>query len=103
MAFRILHLRIKTPKERADALFSFLKSAIPFYESPGGVRVRLLRRIEDPSQFIAVIEYDSMEAFDKDQHRVDNDPQMRGYLQAWRSLLDEGVEVETYEDVTDQL
>jgi hypothetical protein len=103
MAFHILHLRIKTPTESADALFTFLKSAIPFYESSGGVRVRLLRRVDDPTRFIEVIEYDSLEAFNKDQHRADNDPQMRAYLQTWRSMLDEGVEVETYEDVTDQV
>lgn len=102
MALRILHLRIKTPKS-GDHLFAFLKDAIPYYESPGGVRVRLLRRIEDPTRFVEVIEYDSKEAFDKDQQRVDKDPQMRSYLQTWRSLLDDDVEVESYEDVTDQL
>ena len=103
MALRVLHLRIRTPSGSADALFSFLKGVIPFYEAAGGVRVRLLRSIEDPTRFIEVIEYDSLEAFDRDQHRVDNDPQMRSYLQTWRSLLDGGVEVETYEDLTDQL
>lgn len=103
MALRILHLRIKTPGDSAAALFSFLRNAIPFYESAGGVRVRLLRRVDDPTRFIEVIEYDSSEAFNRDQHRVDNDPQMQGYLQTWRSLLEEGVEVETYADVTDEL
>ena len=66
-------------------------------------RSRLLRRIDDPTRFIEAIEYDSPEAFNRDQHRVDNDPQMKSYLQTWRSLLEEGVEVETYEDVTDEL
>ncbi len=103
MTLRILHLRIKTLGEGTEALFSFLKSAIPFYESSGDVRIRLLRQVDDPTRFIEVIEYDSLEAFNKDQQRVDNDPQMRSNLQTWRSLLEERIEVETYEDVTDQL
>jgi hypothetical protein len=99
-AKHVLHLKIRTHSASAEELFSFLKVAIPFYESLGGVRVRLLRSIDDPTRFIEVIEYDDRDVFEKDQHRVASDPQMRGYLQTWRSLLAQGVEVETYEDVT---
>lgn len=102
MASHILHLRIKVPNTK-DELFSFLRDAIPYYESPGGVRVRLLRSLENPTRFVEIVEYDSREAFDNDQRRVTEDPRMRSYLQAWRSLLVGDVQVESYEDVTDQL
>lgn len=100
---RVLHLRIRTRSAEAEELLSFLKAAVPFYESMGGVRVRLLRSIDDPTRFIEIVEYADQDAFEKDQHRVASDPQMRGYLQTWRSLLAEGVEVETYEDVTSSI
>jgi hypothetical protein len=99
-ARRVLHLRIRTRSSGPAELFSFLKAAVPFYESIGCVRVRLLRNIDDPTRYIEVIEYEDLEAFEKDQLRVANDPQMHGYLEVWRSLLSGGVEVETYEDVT---
>jgi quinol monooxygenase YgiN len=102
-AKRVLHLKIRTRSADAEELLSFLREAVPFYESPGGVRVRLLRSIDNPTRFIEIIEYDDRDAFEKDQHRVASDPQMRGYLQTWRSLLAEGVEVETYEDITDSI
>jgi quinol monooxygenase YgiN len=100
---RILHLRIKTRSADAEELYSFLKEAVPFYEALGGVRVRLLRNIDDPGRFVEVVEYDDQDVFERDQQRVASDPRMRGYLQTWRSLLAEGVEVETYEDVTDRI
>lgn len=103
MSPRTVHLRIQTEPDRCDPLFSFLRNAIPFYEAPGGVRIRLLRNVEDPTRFIEVVEYDSVEAFEKDEERLRHDDRMRGYLQTWRSLLSGAVEVETYEDVTHQL
>ena len=39
----IIHLRGRVAQGRWDDLVSFLRSAIPFYEEPGGIRVRLLR------------------------------------------------------------
>jgi hypothetical protein len=37
-----VHLRIRVARGREDDLRRFLREAIPFYESPGGIRVRLL-------------------------------------------------------------
>lgn len=62
--------------------------------------MRLLRNIDDPRCFIEVIEYETIEAFRSDEARVRDDPQMQVLLREWRSLLVEGVEIETYEDMT---
>ena len=55
---RTMHVRIKTPGVDAGQLIALAKSAIPFYEAFGGARIRLLRNVDDPSQFIQVVEYE---------------------------------------------
>lgn len=37
-----LHLRIRVAPGRCDELLAFLREAIPFYERPGGIEVRML-------------------------------------------------------------
>ena len=40
-----IHLRIRC--ERRDELLAFLAEAVPFYEAPGGIRVRLIELDND--------------------------------------------------------
>jgi hypothetical protein len=94
-----LHLLGKAAAGRRPDLIAFLREAIPFYESPGGIRVRMLWAMEDPDRFIEVIEYDDVETYARDQVRVKVDDQMRAYLSRWRSLLAEPPQVLTYQDV----
>lgn len=75
----------------------FLREAIVFYERPGGIRVRLLWDLDDPDRFIEVVEYADRDTHDRDQVRVDQDPEMQGYLRRWRALLAEPPHVHTYE------
>ena len=92
-----LHLRIRVPPERRRAFDAFLAEAAAYYESPGGIRIRLLENRSDPADLLEIVEYESMEVFDADQRRVENDPVMRGYLARWRALLDGPPVVEVYE------
>jgi hypothetical protein len=103
IAKRLIHLRIRSQSDDPAALFSFLRAAVPFYESLPGICIRLLRSLEDASRFIEVVQYETEEIYEADQVRVNSDPEMQTYLSSWRSLLREGVAVETYEDVTDQI
>lgn len=91
-----LHLRIKVSSGRREEFLAFLRDAIPFYEAPGGIRVLLLERLEDPDEFIEVVEYADQAAYERDQVRVDSDPTMRSRLDQWRALLAAPVEIETY-------
>lgn len=91
-----LHLRGRAASGLRADLDAFLAEAIPFYESPGGIRVRVLWDVADPNRFIEVIEYVDQAAHDRDQLRVENDPRMRDLLERWRSLLDGPPVVETY-------
>lgn len=94
-----VHLRICVEPGRTEELRSFLAEAIPFYESPGGIRVRLLGDTSAPDRFIEVIDYASEDAYLNDEERVKSDPTMAQYLARWRALLAEPPTVETYRDI----
>lgn len=95
-----LHLRIRASAGRREDLIGFLRRAIPFYESPGGIRIRLLEDRSDPDRFIEVVEYAGEEAYRRDERRVASDPEMRRWLDEWRALLAEPPVVEVYRDAT---
>lgn len=91
-----IHLRIRVKPGGRDALHEFLREAIPYYEAPGGIAVRLLADRADDHRFIEIIEYASERAYSLDQHRVEHDPEMKALLGRWRSLLAEPSIVEVY-------
>ena len=91
-----LHLTAKIAPGRREAFDEFRAEAIPFYESPGGIRVRILWDVADPERFIEVIEYADQAAHDRDQLRAENDVRMRDLLGRWRDLLAGPPAVETF-------
>jgi quinol monooxygenase YgiN len=91
-----LHLRIQVAQGRREDFFAFLREAIPFYEQPGGIRIRLLEDAADDHRFIEVVEYADEAAYARDQQRVASDPQMQKWLVRWRALLAAPPVVETY-------
>jgi quinol monooxygenase YgiN len=91
-----LHLRITVAPGGRERFFAFLREAIPFYESPGGIRIRLLEDADDDHHFIEVVEYETVEAYQRDQHRVAHDPEQQRFLQRWRALLAAPPQIETY-------
>ena len=98
---RILHFKIRTPTVETKQLLPFMKAAIPFYEAFGRTRIRLLHNVDDPTQFLQVVEYETDEALEVNRQRIAGDPTMRAFLQTWRTLLAQAVEIDVYEDVTD--
>jgi hypothetical protein len=100
---RTLHLKIRTPTPDAKQLLPFVKAAIPFYQAFGQMRVRLLHNVDDPTQFVQVVEYETEEAFELTRQRFAGDPTLRAYLQTWRALTLGAVEVDVYEDVTEAI
>ncbi|MBX3092824.1 MAG: hypothetical protein KF801_10010 [Cryobacterium sp.] len=91
-----LHLRGRVAAGRRPDFDAFLAEAVPFYESPGGIRVRVLWDTADSDRFVEVIDYVDQAAHDRDQIRVENDVRMRDLLERWRDLLDGPPVVETY-------
>src|ERR1700680_2819427 len=100
---RILHFKIRTPTTETKQLLPFIKAAIPFYEAFGRTRIRLLHNVDDPTQFVQVVEYEAEEAFEMNRQRIASDPTLRTFLQTWRTLLAQAVEIDVYEDVTDAI
>ena len=94
-----VHLRIRVQSGRTDDLRLFLREAIPFYESPGGIHVRLIGDTSAPDRFIEVIDYASEQAYSADEERVKSDATMAEYLARWRAILAEPPTVETYRDI----
>ena len=45
------------------------------------------------------MEYDTHEFVEINRHRVASDPRVQTYLQTWRSLLPNGVEIDVYREV----
>lgn len=70
-----------------SALESFLAEAIGYYESPGGIRVRLEWDRGDPCRFRELIEYASEASYAADDERTRSDDRMRDLLATWRGLL----------------
>jgi hypothetical protein len=99
---KVLCLRLRI-KDTEEALLSFLKKAIPFYEAIEGIRIRILRNTNDPSRFIEIVEYATDDAFESDQRRVAEDRQMKTLLAEWHALLADAVEVEIFEDLTSKI
>ena len=81
---------------RRDELLAFLTEAIPFYEQPGGIRVRVLWDMSDGDRFNEVIEYADQATHDRDQVRVEQDPVMGEYLHRWRALLEAAPQIDSY-------
>ncbi len=94
-----LHLGIRVLPGRRAALLEFLREAVPFYESPGGIRVRLLESAEDADRFIEVVEYADEAAYAADQTRVAEDATMIAFLERWRALLAEPPGVTVYRSI----
>lgn len=94
-----LHLSIRSSQQKRNLLMDFLAEAIPFYESTGDLKVRVLQDTSDSDAFIEVIEYDSQEGFERDNKRTESDPEMQQYLSRWRSLIDQ-LDVKVYRDIT---
>ena len=94
-----LHLRCRVLPGRREEFLAFLREAIPFYVSPGGIVVRLLEDLHDDHRFIELVLYDDEATHSRDQERVASDPTMKAYLARWRELLAEPPVVEVYQRI----
>lgn len=95
----VLHLAGRVPDGGRPALEAFLAEATAYYEAPGGIRVRLQWDRADPGRFLEIMEYADEDAYEADNARVEQDPEMRAWLARWRALLDGPVVVTVYDDV----
>jgi GNAT superfamily N-acetyltransferase len=91
-----LVLEGRVPEGGRRALEEFLAEAAPYYEAPGGIRVRLHWDRADPTRFREIVDYLSEADFVADDERTRADQTMRALLQRWRGLLAEDPSVTTW-------
>lgn len=93
-----LMLRFKVAAANHAALRAFLARAIPYYEQPGGIRVRLLEGVSSPEEFVEMVEYRDQDTYERDQVRVQTDAGMKSLLDEWRQLHAGPVSVDVYRE-----
>jgi hypothetical protein len=98
---RILQFKFRSPTADVSQLAALIKSAMPFYQASGITHARLLRNVDDPNQFVQMLEYKVPEMLEMNRQAIAGDAMIQGYLRTWRALVPGGVEVEVYEDVTE--
>jgi hypothetical protein len=96
----VLQLGLNCREPTGRDLITYLRKAVPFYQSISGVNVRLLRSLDRPGRFSEIIEYTTEDAFQADQARLAEDEKMQGFLAQWRDLLAQPPEVEHFADIT---
>ena len=70
-----------------QALKEFLQRALPIYEEPGGICVRLFEDIGNPGHFIELVFYSTEADYVKDDERVNNDASFKQLLSEWHELI----------------
>ena len=96
---RILQFKFRSPNIELSQLLAMIESARPFYQASGIKSSRLLRNVDDPGQFIQVVEYTVPEMMETNRQAIAGDAMIQGYLRAWRSVVPGAVEVDVFEEV----
>src|ERR1700756_892141 len=96
---RFLHVKFKMPTADSAKILPIVKAAIPAYEGMIGGRVRMFRNVDDPSQFVQVIEYAIPRDFELTRQQIAADPRIQTCLQGWRALFPGAFEIDVFEDV----
>jgi hypothetical protein len=97
---RILQIRMRSASADSGQLLPLVQATQPFYQAMGGTRLRFLRNVDDPSQFLLEIDYQAPEAIEAGRRNVAGHPMVQNMVQAWRAVLAGAVEVDVYEVLT---
>ena len=89
----IITLVYRVAPANRQRLMEFLTDAFDVYERPGGIRMGLYESVDDPGLLLELVAYVDDETYERDQERVENDPEMKKVLEAWRALVDGDIEV----------
>ena len=95
---RTLHFRFTLPGA-SEHLIAMIKSSAPLYQMFGEAQVRLLQNVDDPARFLQEIEYDVPEGLELNRQQLASDPRVQAYMQAWRTMVPGGIEVEVFREL----
>jgi hypothetical protein len=96
---RVLQLKFTLPTSDPTQFLAFIKATAPYYELFGGKQVRILQNVDNPAQFIQIIDYDIHESLETSRQQIAADPRLQALLQAWRQMFPGTVEVDVFREV----
>lgn len=96
---RILQLKFTLPTSDPSQFVSLLKASEPYYELFGSRKVRLLQNVDQPAQFIQIIDYDVIESLETNRQQFAGDPRLQAFLQSWRSMFPGTVEMDIFREI----
>jgi len=97
--YRVLQLRFTLPTADPSQFVRLIKATAPYYELFGGKQVRLLQNVDNPAQFIQIIDYEIPQSFELSRHQIAADPRLQAFLQAWRQMFPGTVEFDIFCEV----
>ena len=95
---RILQLKFTLPTTEPTQFVAFIKAAEPYYELFGGKAVRLLQNVDQPAQFVQIVDYEVHESLETNRQQLAGDPRLQAFLQAWRSMFPGTVEIDVFRE-----
>ena len=95
---RILQLKFTLPTTEPTQFVAFIRAAEPYYELFGGKAVRLLQNVDQPSQFVQIIDYEVHESLETNRQQLAGDPRLQAFLHAWRSMFPGTVEIDVFRE-----
>ena len=96
---RVLQLKFTLPGTEPTRFVTFIKATAPYYELFGGKQIRLLQNVDQPGQFMQIIDYEVNESLESSRHEIARDPRLQGMLQAWRTMFSGTVEVDVFREI----
>src|SRR5262249_11660216 len=96
---RVLQLRFTLPTADPTQFVALIKATEPYYELFGSKQVRLLQNVDNPAQFVQIIDYEIHESLETSRQQIAADPRLQAFLQAWRQMFPGTVEVDIFREV----
>ena len=97
--WRTVQLKFTLPTAEPTQFVALIKATEPYYELFGSREVRLLQNVDQPSQFIQIIDYEIAESLETSRQQIAGDPRLQTFLQAWRSIFPGTVEIDVFREI----
>jgi hypothetical protein len=99
--WRTVQLKFTLPTAEPAQFAALIKATEPYYGMFGGTAMRLLQNVDQPAQFIQIINYEVAESFETSRQQVAGDPRFQAFLQVWRSMFPGTIEVDVFREVAE--
>jgi hypothetical protein len=97
--YRVLQLKFTLPTPDPGQFVGLIKATAPYYEMFGSKQVRVLQNVDNPSQFVQIIDYEVHESLETSRQQIAADPRLQAFLQAWRQMFPGSVEIDVFREV----